>query len=108
MDTLLIINMWLTSVHIYILNDKHINGNSGGHKTIDQSASMLIDDIIASTNEISLSEFKWNLTISCDLSFENILGDKVTFSEVRLQRSMWIYFMTYFCRLSLNTVSGVK
>jgi len=39
------INIWLTSVHIYIglLTDKHING-SGGHKTIDQSASKLIDN----------------------------------------------------------------
>ena len=32
------------SVHIYILNDKHINGNFGGHKTIDQLVSMLVDD----------------------------------------------------------------
>ena len=41
------INMWLTSVHIYILNDKHINSNSGGHNTIDQSALILNDDVIA-------------------------------------------------------------
>ena len=48
--------MRLTSVHIYTLNDKHINDNSGGHKTIDQSASSLIDDVITSTNEMSRSE----------------------------------------------------
>ena len=40
--------------HHYIFA-KHINGNSGGHETIDQSASMLVDDVIASTNERSFT-----------------------------------------------------
>jgi len=50
--------MWLTSVHICILNDNHINGNSGGPKVIDQSASRSIDDVISSTSEVSRSEVK--------------------------------------------------
>ena len=25
-------NIWLTSVHVYILNDGHTNSNSGGHE----------------------------------------------------------------------------
>jgi len=50
---------------------------------------MLNDDVITSTNDRSRSEDEVNLTRveSCDLSFENILGDKVICSEVRLHSS---------------------
>jgi len=65
-------NIWLTSVHVYILNDICINGMWYSCVTIDQSASRLIDDVMRSTNEIiwtrELNELKWTVQ-----SVENIL-----------------------------------